>query len=164
MIWDYRKYSNTMLEYSQQCCYRAFAVLTLTLYYKSMNILLYFTRYFSLCLCCRLPLCIPLAYFNKIHNCAPTKANAVKLAWLVLFVYFRLALGISLNFQFGGEWILLLKNYSCNTKLVTLYSSSVFFTCLAVFEKSLNPSNWENKSKNILTSERCCAMVLNDQK
>jgi len=29
VVWDYREYSNVMLEYSQQCCYRAFAVLTL---------------------------------------------------------------------------------------------------------------------------------------
>lgn len=115
-----------------------------------MHLLLYFTSYFSLC--CILPLSIPIAYFNKTHNSATTKADAVKLDWLMLLVHFRLALGISLDLQFGVNeyWY---KNYSCNTKVVPLYYNSVFITWLAGFEMPVNPSNCEDKSKNIFISE-----------
>lgn len=88
-----------------------------------MYLVLYFTRHYSLC--CMLPLCFPIVYYNKIHNSATTKAEAIKLDWLMLLIYFRLSFEISLNFQVDSKWILI-QNYSCNIKLFTLCSSSVF--------------------------------------
>lgn len=56
-----------------------------------------------------------------------------------------------LDWQWESAWICNLgvneywyRNYSWNTKLVTLYSNSIFSTCLAGFEILVNLFNWEN--------------------